>query len=60
MSLPPREVQELQAERVLLQGTVAVARRCRGRLPPELLDAVLSGARTDGPSLPSQRPDPGA
>lgn len=58
MSLLRREVEELEVEQELLQRAIAVARRCPGRLPPELLDAALAGVRRDGPPLPSQRPGP--
>lgn len=49
------ERHSLLRERRLLLDVVALARRCDGRPPVPLLDAVLNGRGTLRPVLPTQR-----
>lgn len=49
------ELHELVSEQRLLRDVLRLARRCEGRLPLPLLDAVLAGTSAVRPVLPHQR-----
>jgi hypothetical protein len=53
--LAGQDVQAMNREQRLLRQLVTLARRCEGRLPPSVLDELLSGTGPVRPVLPGQR-----
>jgi hypothetical protein len=55
MRVDGRELHELVTERRLLRDVLRLTRRCDGRPPSRLLDAVLAGTSAVRPVVPVQR-----
>ncbi len=55
MRVDARELHELVVEQRLLRSVVRLVRRCEGRPPTDLLDAVLAGTCGARPAVPEQR-----
>ncbi len=55
MRVVGQDLRELVAEQRLVREVVALVRRCDGRPPAEVLDAVLAGRAAARPAVPQQR-----